>query len=434
MRYRSCVSGLTMICSGTSRCRTRPKGPWTDRTARVVAADECFTGIESHIVGTRRRLSQTRALRVLKEVAEALNSASTEQQAAGEALKRMADLLGVATGWLWLRDPASSRFYNAAVQSLPPYLQEPVRMTGRSCWCLELFQSGQLTARNIDVVGCSRLAPAVKSRQAALTHGLRCHASVPLYAGDRPLGVMNLAMRGWRRLTRQELDLLTTIADQLGVAIERARLGEQSIEHARADERSRIARDVHDTLAQEFAAVGLHIEAGLSRLAPRDRARPAFRLALDAARQGLDEARRSITSLRTSPLENRSLAEALGALSRQFTADTGVRVRVDMSDVGPLPADTESELFRIASEALTNVRKHSGAREASLRLDTPRGRLRLTVADAGVGFRMRGARRRGFGLLGIEDRARVVGGRATIRSAPGRGTTVTVTVPVGPHE
>ena len=371
---------------------------------------------------------------MLKEVAEALNSASTEQQAAGEALRRMADLLGVATGWVWLRDPASSRFYNAAVQSLPPYLQEPVRMTGRSCWCLELFQSGQLTARNIDVVGCSRLAPAVKSRQAALTHGLRCHASVPLYAGDRPLGVMNLAMRGWRRLTRQELDLLTTIADQLGVAIERARLGEQSIEHARADERSRIARDVHDTLAQEFAAVGLHIEAGLSRLEPRDRARPAFRLALDAARQGLDEARRSITSLRTSPLENRSLAEALGALSRQFTADTGVRVRVDISDVGPLPADTESELFRIASEALTNVRKHSGAREASLRLDTPRGRLRLTVADAGVGFRMRGARRRGFGLLGIEDRARVVGGRATIRSAPGRGTTVTVTVPLSQHE
>src|SRR5439155_2525784 len=202
---------------------------------------------------TRRHLSQTRALQVLKEVAEALNSATTEQRATGEALKRMADLLSVETGWVWLRDPAADRFYSAAVQSLPPYLQEPVRMTGRSCWCLELFQSGQLTVRNIDVVECSRLAPAVKSRQSALTHGLRCHASVPLYAGDRPLGVMNLAMRGWRRLTRHELDLLTTIADQLGVAIERARLGEQSIEHARADERSRIARDVHDTLAQEFA-------------------------------------------------------------------------------------------------------------------------------------------------------------------------------------
>jgi two-component system NarL family sensor kinase len=366
----------------------------------------------------------------LKEVAEALNSATTEQQATGEALRRMVDLLAVETGWVWLRDPASGHFYNAAVQSLPPYLQEPVRMAGRSCWCLELFRKGQLTARNIDVVECSRLAPAVASREAESTAGLRCHASVPLYAGDRPLGVMNLAMRGWRRLTRQELDLLTTIADQVGVAIERARLSGQSIEHARADERSRIARDVHDTLAQEFTAVGLHIEAGLSHLAPRSRARPALRLALEAARQGLDEARRSITSMRQSPLENQSLAEGLGALSRRFTAETGVRVRLDIADAGPLPPDTESELFRIAGEALTNVRRHARAREVSLRLEVVRRRLRLTVADAGVGFKMRGARVRGFGLSGIEDRARAAGGRASIRSAPGRGTTVTVTVPM----
>src|SRR3977135_3549795 len=259
--------------------------------------------LESQIVSARQRrsqrrsrrpLSQTRALRVLKEVAEALNSATTEQRAAGEALSRMADLLGVETGWVWLRDPGSGRLYNAAVQSLPPYLQEPVRMTGRSCWCLELFRSGQLTARNIDVVECSRLAPAVESRQAALTQGLRCHASVPLYAGERPLGVMNLAMRGWRRLTRQELDLLTTIADQVGVAIERARLGEQSVEHPPAGERSRMGPDVHDTLAQGFTPVALHGEAGLSRLDPRDPARPALQRALEAARQSLEEARRSI--------------------------------------------------------------------------------------------------------------------------------------------
>lgn len=394
--------------------------------------------VRTRIAGVGRRhakrhrpLGTTRVLQVLKEVAEALNSAQTEQRAAGEALRRMADLLGVETGWVWLRDPASDRFYSAAVQQLPPYLQEPVRMTGRSCWCLELFRSGQLTARNIDVVECSRLAPAVRSRQVALTGGLRCHASVPVYAGERPLGVMNLAMRDWRRLTKQELDLLTTIADQVGVAIERARLGEQSIEHARADERSRIARDLHDTLAQGFTAVALHIEAGLARLARRDPAAPALRKALDAARQSLDEARRSIGTLRASSLENRTLPEALAALSREFTADTGVRVRLDVADVGPIPGDVESELFRIAGEALTNIGKHANARDASVRVDQTRGRLRLIVTDTGKGFRVRGAHRRGFGLVGIEDRARLVGGRASIRSSPGRGTTVTVTIPLG---
>ena len=371
---------------------------------------------------------------MLKEVAEALNSATTEQRATGEALRRMADLLGVETGWVWLRDPTADRFYNAAVQSLPPYLQEPVRMTGRSCWCLELFRKGQLTARNIDVVECSRLAPAVASPEAAATRGLRCHASVPLYAGDRPLGVMNLAMRGWRRLTRQELDLLTTIADQVGVAVERARLAEQSIEHARTDERARIARDVHDTLAQEFTAIGLHVEAGLSHLEPRNQARPSLKMALEAARQGLDEARQAIASLRASPLENRPLAEALAALARRFTAETGVRVLVNTVDTGPFSADIETELFRIAGEALTNVRKHAKAGDVSLRLEVLRGRVRLTVTDTGVGFRSRGARRRGFGLSGIEDRARSVRGRATIKSAPGRGTSVTVSVPLDPHD
>ena len=221
------------------------------------------------------------------------------------------------------------------------------------------------------MVECSRLAPAVQSRQAAQTHGLRCHASVPLYAGDRPLGVMNLAMRGWRRLTRQELDLLTTIADQVGVAIERARLGEQSIEHARADERSRIARDVHDTLAQGFTAVALHIEAGA--VAPRAARSGARRRCGGRStwrvRASTRRGDRSPACARRRSRTGRS-REALGVLSRQFTADTGVRVRVEIADVGPLPADVESELFRIASEALTNVRKHAGAREASLRLET----------------------------------------------------------------
>jgi two-component system NarL family sensor kinase len=381
---------------------------------------------------SRRRFSETRALHILKEVAEALNSATTEQQAVDEALRRVAALLGVETGWVWLRDPSSARFYSAAVQHLPPYLQEPVRMTGRSCWCLELFRSGRLTARNIDVVECTRLAPAVQSGQTKLTGGLRHHASIPLYAGDRPLGIINLATRGWRRLTRQELDLLTTIADQVGIAIERARFSERSIELARSDERSRMTREIHDTLAQGLTAVALQIEAGLSHLdAPHQARRPLTR-ALDVARSSLDEARRSIRALRPSSLENGSLAEALGALSRGFTADTGVRVRADIADVGALPGEVEAELFRIASEALTNVGKHAGAREATLQLEaTPRA-LRLRIADRGAGFNPRGARRRGLGLVGIEERARRVGGRATIRSVPGRGTSVTVTIPRAP--
>src|SRR4029450_2964165 len=120
----------------------------------------------------------------------------------------------------------------------------------------------------------------------------------------------------------------------------------------------------------------------------------------------------------------------VGALARGFTADTGVRVRAEIAEVGSLPADVETELFRIASEALTNVRKHANAREASLELGLVKRRLQLRVSDTGAGFKPRSARRHGFGLVGIEERARRIGGRATIRSAPARGTTVLVTIPL----
>jgi two-component system NarL family sensor kinase len=146
----------------------------------------------------------------------------------------------------------------------------------------------------------------------------------------------------------------------------------------------------------------------------------------------LDEARRSIENLRPSALDNRALVEALSTLARQFTADTGVRVRAELSAVEPLSPEIETQVFYIATEALTNIRKHANAREVSLRLEPSRGNLRLTIEDDGDGFRVRGANRKGLGLRGIETRARTIGGRATFRSGAARGTRITVVLPV-PH-
>jgi len=157
-------------------------------------------------------------LRVLKAIAEALNGAANVGEALQTTLEQVAVLLGLGAGWIWLADPGSGRFYSAVAQQLPPFLREPVRMTGKSCWCLRAFEDGELTAGNIDVMECSRLRAAVAERDRARTRGLRYHASIPLYFGDRPLGIMNVAAPAWRRLTRRELDLLSTIASQVGVA------------------------------------------------------------------------------------------------------------------------------------------------------------------------------------------------------------------------
>ena len=214
----------------------------------------------------RPRDGRTRELAILNAVAEALNSSSDVRPALERTLQLVGDLLGLRTGWVWLLDAATQQFYLAAAQNLPPYLQEPVRMSGRWCLCTDRFRHGELTSTNIDVLECSRLQPAVEAQDAAGTQGLRYHASIPLYFQQKPLGIMNITGPAWRKLTREELRLLSTIAYQVGIAIERARLAEESTRLARAEERTRIAREIHDTLAQDLTGIGLDLEGALRHL------------------------------------------------------------------------------------------------------------------------------------------------------------------------
>jgi two-component system, NarL family, sensor kinase len=376
-------------------------------------------------------MAGTRDLRILNAVAEALNSALDVREALQRTLALVADLLGLETGWVWLLDPETHHFYNAAAQHLPPYLQEPVRMTGHSCWCIHSFQRGKLTPENIDVLECSRLRPAVQAQAMELTQGLRYHASIPLYFRDMPLGIMNVTSPSWRQLTREELRLLSTVANQVGIAIERARLAEESTRLARAEERARIAREIHDTLAQGLTAIALQIEGGLNQL-ERDppRARERLEQALALSRASLEEARRSVLDLRTLPLAGKSLVEALGATGRAFTSETGIRVNVHADGDLRLPLRIEAELFRIAQEALTNVRRHAHATDVTIRVRERDRRVSLLVRDDGQGFDATAGHEGRYGLLGMRERARLLGGTLRIEGGAGRGTTVRVTVPL----
>ena len=373
-----------------------------------------------------------RELRILNAIAEALNSSPDVQQALERTLALVGDLLGLQTGWIWLTDPETGQFYNAAAQNLPPYLQAPVRMTGRACWCLDEFRDGALTPKNIDVMECSRLRPAVLRQATDLTHGLAYHASIPLYFQEKPLGILNVTGPSWRRLTDEELHLLSTIAYQVGIAIERARLADQSAQLARAEERTRLAREIHDTLAQGLTAIALHLEGALHHLTDQpDRARQRLERALQTARENLEEARRSVLDLRAGPPAGKPLGSALRALARSFTSETGVRVRIRVERSGPLPLRVEAELFRIAQEALTNVQRHAQATDVEILLrDTPRG-VRLSIRDNGRGFDPRVVGSERHGLVGMRERARLLGGtlRITSRRRPPTATTVIASVP-----
>jgi two-component system NarL family sensor kinase len=376
-----------------------------------------------------------RHLAILNALAQALSHSLDLGQVLHTALDKVAELLELETGWVWLLDEhGDSRL--AASRNLPPGLvQHPELMEG-SCYCLRTYEAGDLRgAANVNVVWCSRLEKLVEG-----TNELQCHASIPLYADDRKLGILNVASRDWRQLSEEELDLLYTVGALVSLAVERTRLAARSAQLAALEERNRLAREIHDTLAQSLAAIAMRLETAdaLAESAgdgtPRAQLAGMVRHALTLTRSTLEEARRSVLDLRAAPLEGRTLVDALRSLGEEFRGTLGRRLDVDVTfddaESRTLPPAVEIGLYRIAREALTNVVRHAGARRVTVRLERTDGGVRMRIADDGTGFDPSRVPPGRFGLVGATERARLLGGSLQLESAPGVGTTIDVRVPV----
>ncbi|MQA91214.1 MAG: GAF domain-containing protein [Gemmatimonas sp.] len=380
--------------------------------------------------GTVELRRRTRELEILNAVAESLNASVDISESLEAVLSRVADLLGLRTGWVWLLDEASGEPYLAAAQELPAGLRDnPATMEG-SCYCLDTYRLGDLNgAANINVVTCSRLRWLKEGAE-----GLRFHASVPLYARGKRLGVLNVGSPEWRRLSPDELRLLHTIGDMLGVAIERARLYARSLELGATEERNRLARELHDTLAQSLTGIALQLEAAeelIEEGVEAHRVAATVGSALATTRLSLDEARRSVLDLRAAPLEGRTLANALAILAAE--ADLAASTDVDFEATGaaqPLPARITAGVYRVAQEALTNALRHANARRIEMHLTVQPERLQLRVEDDGGGFEPGEGEPGRLGLVGINERVRLLGGTLKIETAPAAGTRLLVSIPL----
>lgn len=200
-------------------------------------------------------------------------------------------------------------------------------------------------------------------------------------------------------------------------------------------ERARLAREIHDTLAQGFVGISSQLDA-VAMCMPRDEspARKHLDLARRMARHSLTEARRSVMDLRASVLEGQDLASALQSGARLWTAGSGVEVEVDVTgERAALPQDLEQHLLRIAQEAVANTLKHSGATRILIKLHMEARKLYLRIKDNGRGFDQEGAFAAvggHFGLLGMRERAERLGGEFRLASQPGEGTEVEVRAPL----
>lgn len=371
---------------------------------------------------------RNRELTVLNEIAHALNQSVDLDQALEATLRKVAALLDLSTSWIWLMNEETGEPYLAAAQNLPPALQDNPEKMGGWCYCLDTYRRGDLKgAANVNVVTCSRLKGLVEG-----TDGLRYHASIPLYAKAKRVGVLNVASVEWRELSSEDLRLLNTVGDLTSIAVERARLYEQSVETGVANERLRLAREVHDTLGQNLAAILMRLEtldALLDDDTDRERLSEILRGAMTLARNNLEDARRAVLDLRAAPLENRTLSEALEALASEIGSDAGPDVRVECVGGHPLSARVESGLYRIAQEALNNVVEHADANKVLVELTSTPDYATLAIEDNGRGFEVENDIEGRHGLLGMRERARLLGGSLVVDSAPGRGTRLEIRIP-----
>ena len=374
---------------------------------------------------------RNRELSILNAIAQALNREVNLGQALHTTLAQVAELLGLNTGWVWLLSDKAADSYLAASQNLPSGLVDNPHLMEGSCYCLRTYEEGDLDgAANVNVVTCSRLNQLVDG-----TDGLRYHASIPLYAtGDKRLGVLNVASSDWRELSDDDLIILRTVGDLLSIAIERARLFEDSAELGALEERNRLARELHDTLAQGLAATALQLEAAEAHLddgSDLEPVRQAVHQALTMTQNNLEEARRSVLDLRAAPLEGRSLTEALAHLVDTMSDDRALEIAFEsVGGARPLPARIEAGIYRIARESLTNAFRHSGASKVLVRVVMTPQEIELLVEDDGKGFETAEIPREHFGLVGINERARLLGGKMSLKTSVGTGTRIAVRIPL----
>lgn len=278
---------------------------------------------------------------------------------------------------------------------------------------------------------------------ATSSDGLWTRVVVPLKSKEQVQGVLAVSTRGSRHFPSEELELLKVIGNEIGVAIENARLYEnmrfyvQEVARAQEDERQRIARELHDETIQMMIVLSRRLEALITSPEPLSE---TVRQSLGSLQELLRDAsrgiRRFVRDLRPPSLDHLGLVATVEGLARDLVERDGIGAEVRATgDVRRLHSEEELILFRIAQEALSNVRRHSGASQVIVELEFCPDKVRMAIDDNGRGFdvperidELVSVGR--LGLIGMQERARTLAGTLTIQSAPGRGTAVTVEVPV----
>jgi PAS domain S-box-containing protein len=270
-----------------------------------------------------------------------------------------------------------------------------------------------------------------KALELMIERGFHALLSVPLVIKEEDYGGITLYYREAREFSEEEIQLATSVADQAALAIENARLRTQAERAAAFAERSRLARELHDSVTQSLYSIALYAEAVTRMLASGSGSEAAEHLheLRETALEALREMRLLIFQLSPPLMDEGGLVGAIQVRLDAVEARGGMDVNLQVEGEEHLSPPVRRELYQIAQEALNNALKHARAQAVRVILDFRDPDIRLEVSDDGCGFDLTEAKKGGgLGLRGMKERIQAIGGTLHIESSPGKGTMVSVRV------
>jgi signal transduction histidine kinase len=259
---------------------------------------------------------------------------------------------------------------------------------------------------------------------------------VPVVLADETIGFVSVELPPGARPSPEDVELAQALSPAFALAVQVMRNAERDHEAAILGERNRLAREIHDTIAQSLAGIVLQIDTARAMIndSPLE-AETLLERTEQLARSSLRDARHALHELRPACLQRQNLEEALRSLVQGLKETDGPKIALEIACSDPVPTTIQADLLRIAQEALFNARRHARARHIWVRLVSTEECWRLLVEDDGRGFNRDGAAMQNgrYGLLGMHERAARHGGSVRIDSNPGRGAMIQAEIPRLPN-
>jgi PAS domain S-box-containing protein len=415
--------------------------PVCDETGRLVE----FVGTVIDITESRRSEEALRAseqvargqVEALAQSLDVLATAPDPEKFIGQMLSTIGRLLSAQSVSLWLFDDSSDSLILrsstsdggklAAPDPEHPFIKNPLFWKENAVVQELLFTAGPVVCDDVDT------DPRVSGDwgEHLKRNGTKRFLAVPLLVGGQVRGFVGIRHVDRASYRPEEIELTQALAHQVMLALQLNEFAEQGQRAAVFEERNRMARDIHDTLAQGFTGVIVQLEAAEDAIScgSRKEADNHLHRAGELARRSLSEARRSVHALRPQALQEHNFWDALKGTIKSTTAGMALHTKFETQGRLPeLPQRWQENLLHIGQEALTNTLKYAHARNFETRLSYKARELRLELRDDGDGFKVKD-RHDGVGLTGMRERVEQMGGELEITSSRGKGTKIIVLLP-----